>query len=468
VATGNTIRRSGGNALNTRRDAVGDTLRELEFRDNVVDNTPAPWAPRPPERCAAIRGADTVALLQNECLHTAAVYIAGSPGWAGEPGESVDANRSVRIEDLLMRDVESDRGVVIGARVDGIELRRVEIERTPVDAPCLSWVAPQRGLVLEDVVVRDCGGAGVLQTGPGSGATPAERVRLERVTVDGADVAAPSDGRLHNGVELQGENDGLTVVDLTVHRTSLNGLVIGSSTAPLRNASLLRVRADGLASHYLGRRAAAALPACDAAHEGAWAVVTDATSPGACTGGGDDENPCRCVAGVWSDLVVGSSRYGIQIASGASHDNELRDLWLDNWSDSWGLRLAGAQQDVTVTGVRARDDGARAEARQRGAVIAEPGASNVVVTDARCTGTAPGFPCVSGLADSDADGVADEADNCPYTVNPDQADADGDGRGDACEPPPARCGLGGEIGLALGALWLGRRVRAGARRPRGQ
>jgi hypothetical protein len=41
--------------------------------------------------------------------------------------------------------------------------------------------------------------------------------------------------------------------------------------------------------------------------------------------------------------------------------------------------------------------------------------------------------------DLDADAVADAGDNCPGVANPDQADADGDGLGDACEPvsPPA-------------------------------
>ncbi len=38
------------------------------------------------------------------------------------------------------------------------------------------------------------------------------------------------------------------------------------------------------------------------------------------------------------------------------------------------------------------------------------------------------------LADSDADGVLDFYDNCPTTVNSDQADIDGDGIGDVCDP----------------------------------
>ena len=39
--------------------------------------------------------------------------------------------------------------------------------------------------------------------------------------------------------------------------------------------------------------------------------------------------------------------------------------------------------------------------------------------------------------DSDDDGVCDDQDNCPDIYNPDQTDSNGDGIGDACEPPPS-------------------------------
>jgi hypothetical protein len=56
-------------------------------------------------------------------------------------------------------------------------------------------------------------------------------------------------------------------------------------------------------------------------------------------------------------------------------------------------------------------------------------------------------------ADSDGDGVVDEIDDCPSVSNHDQADADGDGRGDACangdlspgpdlSSPPSLCSAG--------------------------
>lgn len=40
----------------------------------------------------------------------------------------------------------------------------------------------------------------------------------------------------------------------------------------------------------------------------------------------------------------------------------------------------------------------------------------------------------SGLADPDGDGVLSGQDNCDHTYNPDQANCDGDSRGDACDP----------------------------------
>ncbi len=42
----------------------------------------------------------------------------------------------------------------------------------------------------------------------------------------------------------------------------------------------------------------------------------------------------------------------------------------------------------------------------------------------------------SDLADQDQDGIADDEDNCPKAYNPDQADADGDQFGDACDGRP--------------------------------
>jgi hypothetical protein len=82
----------------------------------------------------------------------------------------------------------------------------------------------------------------------------------------------------------------------------------------------------------------------------------------------------------------------------------------------------------------------------------------------RCTDDCPNDPgksrpgvCGCGVADTDADtdGVADCIDNCPGLSNPDQADANGDGVGDGCEPvagpTPAQTSEPGPTDEASGA-----------------
>ncbi|MCB9851671.1 MAG: thrombospondin type 3 repeat-containing protein [Phycisphaerales bacterium] len=56
----------------------------------------------------------------------------------------------------------------------------------------------------------------------------------------------------------------------------------------------------------------------------------------------------------------------------------------------------------------------------------------------------PPPPPMDTPSDTDGDGIADDKDNCAAVANPDQADSDGDGVGDACTEPPAgdaACGL---------------------------
>jgi len=63
----------------------------------------------------------------------------------------------------------------------------------------------------------------------------------------------------------------------------------------------------------------------------------------------------------------------------------------------------------------------------------------------------PGAPTIPGVTDTDGDGIPDSEDNCPNAMNADQADADMDGIGDACEPPPPGSGNSGVTGKYVGS-----------------
>jgi hypothetical protein len=73
--------------------------------------------------------------------------------------------------------------------------------------------------------------------------------------------------------------------------------------------------------------------------------------------------------------------------------------------------------------------------------------------------------------DTDGDGVGEVCDNCPTTFNPDQADSDNNGIGDACKssapPPAAGCcapGVFPTVGLLTPLSIIGWKLRR--RRPR--
>lgn len=57
------------------------------------------------------------------------------------------------------------------------------------------------------------------------------------------------------------------------------------------------------------------------------------------------------------------------------------------------------------------------------------------------------FTLLSAVIDSDNDGIEDANDNCPAVANADQADFDGDGYGDACDPDDDNDGVADESDL---------------------
>ncbi|MEI8358572.1 MAG: substrate-binding domain-containing protein, partial [Deltaproteobacteria bacterium] len=75
-----------------------------------------------------------------------------------------------------------------------------------------------------------------------------------------------------------------------------------------------------------------------------------------------------------------------------------------------------------------------ADAKKPAGAICNPAAPGDVCDVAeRCNGVSATCPADTGAPDQDGDGIPDCDDNCPDVFNPDQADVDGDGVGDACD-----------------------------------
>lgn len=109
-------------------------------------------------------------------------------------------------------------------------------------------------------------------------------------------------------------------------------------------------------------------------------------------------------------------------------------------------------------------------------VVFDPGAQEIRVrsfriddTDDDCTHD--GTPAAPAQLDMDVglpeqvfpyafpDARPPSLDNCPNVANPDQADADGNGVGNACQPAPRPCGIGPGLALLIPILLWARRRR---------
>lgn len=119
-----------------------------------------------------------------------------------------------------------------------------------------------------------------------------------------------------------------------------------------------------------------------------------------------------------AELVEG---LGLALA-GTATDAEDGDL-------SAGITWTSSIDGVVATGASAT-------------VLLSPGThaleANVTDSDGYSP-TSPPHVTVTVLPDHDGDGVPGDSDNCPLIANPDQADADANGVGDACDYPGAGC-----------------------------
>lgn len=126
-----------------------------------------------------------------------------------------------------------------------------------------------------------------------------------------------------------------------------------------------------------------------------------------------------------------------------------------------GIAYGNGWNDIAVF------DPAAGQIRLRSYRIGDVALDGTVLDDGITACDYPGGVGPRSYAYSFPDARPASLDNCPGVSNPSQADADGDGVGDACEGPAGGCGVGPELLLLLPLLGaLRARPTARAARPR--
>ena len=148
----------------------------------------------------------------------------------------------------------------------------------------------------------------------------------------------------------------------------------------------------------------------------------------ACPGFDDNENmdgdefPDGCDDDIDGDGFANADDCDAMDATTGSESNWYQDADGDSFGDETVMLTACSQPEGYVAEAGDCDD---ADSN------VYPGATEIPNDgiDQDCNGS----DLTTGMTDSDGDGIADEADNCPTTANPGQEDGNGDGIGDACE-----------------------------------
>ena len=329
----NVIRRAGGAAVSTRRQSYLRRVRSIRVEGTYAEDTA--------QGCLQIRGVEGFTARDTTCVDTGpgittrditAYYSGGGPA-------SEYAIRDVTVDGLTVERPQS-AGVELFAFIESMTVRNLTVQESGGSAPCLRLRTPVRGLTLEDVTLRTCGGHGV-QVIQKLAALPANdgELALRRLDVDGTDVGGRGGGPVFDGVRLDGPQ----------HRLTLDGVGVRDFT--------------GHGVHFSG-----------AAED---VVVQALEIEGTVTG------------------RTATPRHGV-LLSGPVAQSWILDLSVGRLPGGDALAVAGAATGLMVDGVLAFDDAPAGEPRQRGAVRVDVAGSTGALANPSCLGTQPGEFCVLG------------------------------------------------------------------------
>ncbi len=473
---GNSCTDSGNSALNTRREHLGSTVRDLLFRDNFVSDTRI--VDGEPRLCINVRGAANARFENNTCLRTGGFTVHGSDAYDSE-GTDPDASAQITVEGLTLSDSGRVPLQILGY-TEQFSGSGIIVSGAP-GRHCVQIENPQRGFVLQESEFHNCGQRGISEFGDaGSGAAPGEGLTFRDLTIQKTGI----DGGPGSGVYFRGPVRNLSIERVAVVNSAGHGFGFESS---VENTSLIDSSVTGAA--------------LDGVHLGSWtdglsvidtvlfSVVRDGVRFAGTTGAAIDHRNLR----LQGNRIENLGGRGIATAPGSAAFESLEVV--DNYllrAGEEGLRIVmnptGDHGGVVVSGNTVAGFGSllggvagiHIEGPIPGSSVSENlvddsqgGASCGIVIDGPwepagiCTNLCAGAlgvescTCIAAeplyTTDSDQDLIVDACDPCPLVTSPDgdgdgycgsndncpgipnagQEDDDGDGLGDPCDLCPS-------------------------------
>jgi hypothetical protein len=332
----NFIERSGGTAIQLRRDTLDDDINFSVIKDNIVtdaqflDNaacvaaddpygccTGSGTGSCPISVCIKVRGATDTLIESNRCVNaggfamepTATVYrdtITGS--------SSTRALSNVRttINDLFIKNghsTSSTGAVYLAQFNEDTHINGLTVDATRPTASgnqnCLNVTFPQRGLIMNDVRLSHCGMYGINQSdSDASGAYTWEEWHIDGLTIDGTDWAGKTSGGRFNGIVLNGAHNGLYWKNVKLMGSTEAEFQANQS---ITNSTFENWYIDSVDPGYRGAyaEAQAAAITCNSDYNDTWIVSIDASSASDCTfasGIGATPNACFCNGTSWANF----------------------------------------------------------------------------------------------------------------------------------------------------------------------
>jgi len=287
------------------------------------------------------------------------------------------------VDGLIVRDVE-----VLGTRMD---------DGSAADLNCMTLQPPYRRALFERIRLTDCGRTGLKEAvSVGSGGTPEEEIVIRGLEIEGTDLFDPLDLARRPGIWFQAPQRGLMIESVTIREVTGSGLLFqrGVEESVLRDIEIDGVEPGWLG--YLDEADAPACDASKEGNWITTADGTSSAdcdfAPGST---GSTPARCGCTGGNWMPLVS-LPRAGIELraATVPVRNVTLEDVRVSNVRDDTGIRILGEVSDVRVRRLLGSDTSQATDADQNSAIELPSPLSDVGLEDVLCVGTDPDVPCI--------------------------------------------------------------------------